>query len=154
MSKTELSKFRPSPAAPGTSMRRELDRGEAEHEARLLDQRERAGVVEDRGQVAHAPDQRALGELADRAVAVGPVVRVLGGGRAATGRAPPAGLLSIDSDLFVTFSLRASGPEIVGGMGRPFNSDAGDGGPGGGGGGGVERGVGGAKLVGSVSGDP
>ena len=77
MSKMSWSKSSPSPAASGGVDVRELDRGQADHEAGLVDERERPGVVVDGRQVAHAADQRALGELADRAVAVGPVVCVL-----------------------------------------------------------------------------
>jgi hypothetical protein len=55
----------------------ELDRVQGEHEPRLVHERAGRRVVEDRREVVHPSDQGPLGELADRAVAVGPVVRIL-----------------------------------------------------------------------------
>ena len=45
-----------------------------------VDERQGPGVVVDGREVLDAADEDALGQLADRAVAVGPVVRVLGRG--------------------------------------------------------------------------
>ena len=60
---------------------RELHGGQADDEARPVDERQGPGVVVDGREVLDPADEDALGQLPDGPVAVGPVVRVLCRGR-------------------------------------------------------------------------
>ena len=87
MSKIVLSKSSCGPAALGALMLASSTEVSVSVNRGCFDQRDGAGVVVHRREVAHAADDGALGELADRAVAVGPVVGVLRGrGRGGEGR--------------------------------------------------------------------
>ena len=100
---------------------RELDRGEVDDETGLVEEGEGPGVVVDRGEVVHAADDGSLGELADGAVAVGPVVRVLGPGSGRPGEDGEQGRRRCERSLGHVLSPGQRGREMVGGMGRPFN---------------------------------